>query len=312
MITRRSLFATAAALPVVAALPLRAQAAPVPVVATFSILADLVQRVGGERVAVTALVGPDGDAHSYAPTPADAGRLASARLIVTNGLGFEGWMSRLIRSSGTRATVATATRGIRPLRAEGGHAHGHSHSHAHGHSHGAHDPHAWQDASLVKTYVANVATALAEADPEGKAGFESRAAAYTAELDALHAEIRQAMAAVPRQRRRILTTHDAFRYFARAYEVDFVAVRGVSSDSEPSAREIANIIRQIRQGRISALFMENISDPRAIQRIASETGARIGGRLYSDALSPPDGPAATYLDLMRHNSRQIGASLAQA
>lgn len=308
MLSRRSLLATATALPVVAVLPLRAQAGPVPVVATFSILADIVQRVGGERVAVTALVGPDGDAHSYAPTPADAGRLAAARLIVTNGLGFEGWMSRLIRSSGARAGVVTATRGIQPLRAEGGHSHGH----AHGHSHGAHDPHAWQDASLVKTYVANIASALAEAAPDGKADFARRAAAYTAELDALHAEIRQAMAAIPRERRRILTTHDAFRYFARAYEVDFIAVRGVSSDSEPSAREIANIIRQIRQGRISALFMENMSDPRSIQRIAAETGARIGGRLYSDALSPPDGPAATYLDLMRHNSRQIAAALAQA
>lgn len=304
MLSRRSLLATA--LPVVAVLPLRAQAGPVPVVATFSILADIVRRVGGERVAVTALVGPDGDAHSYAPTPADAGRLAAARLIVTNGLGFEGWMSRLIRSSGTRAGVVTATRGIQPLAAEGGHAHGH------GHAHGAHDPHAWQDASLVKTYVANIASALAEADPEGKADFASQAAAYTAELDALHAEIRQAMAAIPRERRRILTTHDAFRYFARAYGVDFIAVRGVSSDSEPSAREIAALIRQIRQGRITALFMENMSDPRSIERIAAETGARIGGRLYSDALSPPDGPAATYLDLMRHNSRQIAGALAQA
>lgn len=312
MLSRRSLLATATALPVVVVLPLRAQAGPVPVVATFSILADIVRRVGGERVAVTALVGPDGDAHSYAPTPADAGRLASARLIVTNGLGFEGWMSRLIRSSGTRAGVVTATRGIQPLAAEGSHAHGHGHAHRHGHAHGAHDPHAWQDASLVKTYVANIASALAEADPEGKADFASRAAAYTAELDALHAEIRQAMAAIPRERRRILTTHDAFRYFARAYEVDFIAVRGVSSDSEPSAREIAALIRQIRQGRIAALFMENMSDPRSIERIAAETGARIGGRLYSDALSPPDGPAATYLDLMRHNSRQIAGALAQA
>jgi zinc/manganese transport system substrate-binding protein len=306
MLSRRSLLATATALPVVAVLPLRAQAGPVPVVATFSILADIVRRVGGERVAVTALVGPDGDAHSYAPTPADAGRLAAARLIVTNGLGFEGWMSRLIRSSGTRAGVVTATRGIQPLAAEGSHAHGH------GHAHGAHDPHAWQDASLVKTYVANIASALAEADPGGKADFASQAAAYTAELDALHAEIRQAMAAIPRERRRILTTHDAFRYFSRAYGVDFIAVRGVSSDSEPSAREIAALIRQIRQGRITALFMENMSDPRSIERIAAETGARIGGRLYSDALSPPDGPAATYLDLMRHNSRQIAGALAQA
>lgn len=308
MLSRRSLLATATALPVVAVLPLRAQAGPVPVVAAFSILADIVRRVGGERVAVTALVGPDGDAHSYAPTPADAGRLAAARLIVTNGLGFEGWMSRLIRSSGTRAGVVTATRGIQPLAAEGSHAHGHSH----GHAHGAHDPHAWQDASLVKTYVANIASALAEADPEGKADFASQAATYTTELDALHAEIRQAMAAIPRERRRILTTHDAFRYFARAYGVDFIAVRGVSSDSEPSAREIAALIRQIRQGRITALFMENMSDPRSIERIAAETGARIGGRLYSDALSPPDGPAATYLDLMRHNSRQIAGALAQA
>jgi zinc/manganese transport system substrate-binding protein len=287
-----------------------AQQGPMPVVATFSILADIVKAVGGEHVAVSALVGPDGDAHSYAPTPADARALAQAKLIAVNGLGFEGWIARLIRSSGTRAKVVTATDGVTPLKAEGGH--GHSHGHAHGHSHGANDPHAWQNVANVKTYAANIAAALSEADPARRETFAAAAQAYAARLDALDAEVKAAISAIPAEQRRILTTHDAFRYYARAYGVEFIALRGVSSESEPSAREVAAIIRQVRERKVAAVFMENIADPRSIQRIAAETGAKIGGRLYSDALSEAGGPAATYIDLIRHNTRQIVGAISQA
>lgn len=287
-----------------------AQQGPMPVVATFSILADIVKAVGGEHVAVSALVGPDGDAHSYAPTPADARALAQAKLIAVNGLGFEGWIARLIRSSGTRAKVVTATDGVTPLKAEGGH--GHSHGHTHGHSHGANDPHAWQNVANVKTYAANITTALSEADPAPRETFAAAAQAYAARLDALDAEVKAAISAIPAEQRRILTTHDAFRYYSRAYGVEFIALRGVSSESEPSAREVAAIIRQVRERKVAAVFMENIADPRSIQRIAAETGAKIGGRLYSDALSEAGGPAATYIDLIRHNTRQIVGAISPA
>ena len=282
-----------------------AQATPLPVVATFSILGDIVRQVGGDHVAVTNLVGPDGDAHSYAPTPADARALAGAKVVVVNGLGFEGWMSRLVRSSGTKASLVTASTGVTPMKAQGGHAH------SHGHAHEANDPHAWQDVANVRLYVKTIAAGLSQADASRSEAFARNAAAFDATLEALDKEIRSAIGAIPREKRRLLTTHDAFRYFAKAYEVDFLAVRGVSSESEPSAREIAALVRQIRQGKVTALFMENISDPRSIQRIAAETGARIGGKLYSDALSEAGGPATTYVDMMRHNARQIAGALAQ-
>lgn len=286
-----------------------AQATPLPVVATFSILGDIVRQVGGDHVAVTNLVGPDGDAHSYAPTPADARALAGAKVVVVNGLGFEGWMNRLIRSSGTRAAVVTASTGVTAMKAAGGHSHGHAHGH--GHAHEAQDPHAWQDVANVRLYVKAIVAGLSQADASRSEAFARNAAAYDATLEALDKDIRAAIGAIPREKRRLLTTHDAFRYFAKAYEVDFLAVRGVSSESEPSAREIAALVRQIRQGKVTALFMENISDPRSIQRIAAETGARIGGKLYSDALSEAGGPATTYVDMMRHNARQIAGALAQ-
>lgn len=305
MISRRHAVSALLSAPLLAHRAFAQTSAPMPVVATFSILGDIVRQVGGAHVAVTSLVGPDGDAHSYAPTPADARALAASKLVVVNGLGFEGWITRLIRSSGTRATVVTASTGVTPMKAEGGHSHGH------GHSHGANDPHAWQDVANVRLYVKAISAGLSQADPTHAEAFAKNAGAYDATLEALDKEIRAAIGAIPRDRRRLLTAHDAFRYFARAYEVDFLAVRGVSSESEPSAREIASLIRQIRQGKVTALFLENISDPRSIQRIGAETGAKIGGRLYSDALSEAGGPAATYVDLMRHNARQIAGALAQ-
>ncbi|HEX2553555.1 MAG TPA: metal ABC transporter substrate-binding protein [Microvirga sp.] len=301
MPTRRNVITLLSAALAAAAAPARAQGGGrLKAVATFSILADFVRRVGGERVEVTALVGPDGDAHVYAPTPADSRRLAEARLVVANGLGFEGWIARLIRASGTKAPLVEAAKGTKPLKA----------ADAHGHGHGA-DPHAWQNVAHAKVYVAAIRDALIAADPEGRGPYEAQAAAYLAELDALDAEIRAAVAQIPPERRRAITSHEAFAHFEAAYGLDFVAPQGVSTEAEPSAKDVARIIQQIRRERIPAVFVETIADRRVIERIAQETGARIGERLYSDALSGADGPAPTYIAMMRHNMRALGAALAR-
>jgi zinc/manganese transport system substrate-binding protein len=288
----------------VGTLPLAAQAQEkTKVVATFSILADLARNVGGERVEVATLVGPDGDAHVYAPSPADSRRLAEAKLVVANGLKLEGWIGRLIKSSGTKARVIEAAKGVEPIKAEEEKGHGH------GHDHGALDPHAWQSVANVKLYVANIRDGLIAADPAGKADYEANAAAYLEKLDALDRDVKAAVEAIPRDRRRIITSHDAFGYFQKAYGVTFVAPQGVSTEAEASAKDVAKIIRQIRREKIPAVFLENVSDPRLLERIAKESGARIGGRLYSDALSGADGPAGTYIDMMRHNIRALSAAL---
>jgi zinc/manganese transport system substrate-binding protein len=303
MLNRRVLLAAAIATSF-AASPVLAQE-KLPVVATFSILGDFVKNVGGDRIALTTLVGPDGDAHVYSATPADAKNLADAKVVFINGIGFEGWMDRLVKASGTKAPLITATRGIKTQRMAGGDSHGHSH----GHSHSATDPHAWQSVANAKVYVANIRDALIKADPAGKAEYEANAKAYTEKLDALEKEIRTAVNAIPKARRKVITSHDAFAYFRAAYGVDFVAPQGVSTDSEASAQDVARIIRQIRSQKIPAVFLENVSDPRLVKRIADETGARLGGTLYSDALSGPDGPAPTYIDMMRHNLRQFAEAL---
>jgi zinc/manganese transport system substrate-binding protein len=281
------------------------QAARLPVVATFSILGDFVANVGGDRLALTTLVGPDGDGHVYSPTPADARRMTEARVVFVNGLQFEGWIRRLVRSSGTRATVVEATRGIRALKSEDDHK-GHSHG---GHDHGEFDPHAWQSVASAKVYVANIRDALITADADGRDIYTANAASYTAELDKLDAEIRAAIERIPVDRRKIITSHDAFAYFEDAYGLEFISPQGVSTESEASARDVARIIAQIRREKIAAVFLENISDPRLIKRIADETGARIGGTIYSDALSKADGPASTYLKMMRHNIGQFASVL---
>jgi len=272
-------------------------------VATFSILADLVKNVGGDKVDVISLVPPNGDAHVYSPSPADAKKLADAHIVFTNGLGFEGWIARLVKSSATKADIVTATKGIKPLKAAGGHSHGH------GHSHDAGDPHAWQSVANVKIYVGNIRDALVARDPASKATYEANAAAYLGKLDALDKEVRETIARIPADRRRIITTHDAFGYFRSAYGVEFVAPQGVSTDSEASARDVARIIGQIKKQKIPAVFLENVSDPRLLKRIADETGARVGGTLYSDALTDEKGDAPTYIDMMRHNIRTLSAAL---
>jgi zinc/manganese transport system substrate-binding protein len=264
------------------------------VVASFSILADLVRNVGGERVNVTTLVGPDGDAHVYEPAPADAKKIAAAKLVFVNGLGLEGWLPRLAQAAGGNAAVVTATSGITPLKL-GPDA----------------DPHAWQSVAYAKIYVANIRDALVAAAPADAEAFRASAEAYLAKLDALDREVREAVATIPQSRRKVISTHGAFGYFAAAYGIEFIAPLGVSTESEPSARDIAGIITQIRKAKIPAIFLENISDPRLIRRIADETGARVGGTLYSDSLTPEKGDAPTYIDMVKHNIKVLTSALGQ-
>jgi zinc/manganese transport system substrate-binding protein len=270
------------------------------VLATFSILGDFVTSVGGQRVVVTTLVGPNSDAHVYSPAPADAKKVAAAKVVIINGLGFEGWMARLVKASGTKARPVVATKGVRARKQPGG---------GHGHDHGNADPHAWQSVANAKIYVANIRDALIAADPAGKAEYDANAAAYFEKLDALDKEVRAAVAGVPKERRRIITSHDAFGYFQDAYGIAFVAPVGVSTESEASARDVARIITQIKRQKIPAVFLENVTDPRLMQRIASESGAKVGGRLYSDALTDEKGEAPTYIDMMRYNLRQLVPAL---
>ncbi len=305
MLTRRFLIAAVAAAILPSAPASIAQAqdpqAKLPVVATFSILADVVKNVGGDRVSMSSIVGPNGDAHVYSPSPADVKTVAAAKVVFTNGLGFEGWLARLIKSSNTKAPNVVATKGIKPRKLAG------KHAHDHGHADG--DPHAWQSVANVKIYAANIRDGLIAADPAGKATYEANAAAYIAKLDALEREVKEVVSRIPPERRKIITTHDAFGYFKDAYGVEFIAPQGVSTDSEASARDVARIITQVRKQKIPAVFMENISDPRLLTRIANETGAKVGGTLYSDALTDEKGPAPTYIDLIRHNIRTLSAAL---
>jgi zinc/manganese transport system substrate-binding protein len=257
-------------------------------VASFSILADLVKQVGGDHVDVTAVVGPDGDAHVFQPSPQDAKAVADASIVVINGLGLEGWMARLIQSSGTKAPVVVASKGVKPLQGEG-------------EDKGKADPHAWQSIANAKIYVANIRDGLVAVDAADKADFEANAKNYLAKLDQLETEVKAAIASIPPKNRKIITTHDAFGYFGRAYGMTFIAPQGVSTETEPSAKDVAKIIRQIKAQRVPAVFLENISDDRLMQQIARETGAKIGDKLYSDALSKPGAGADTYIEMMHNN-----------
>ena len=344
---------------------------PIPVVATFSILGDMVERIGGDHVAVTTLVGPNGDAHVYQPTPQAARAVSEAEILVVNGLKFEGWLDRLIEASEFDGRRVVATEGIEPIAFDGAHDHGHgdeehahgdghdhehedhahggeaghdhdheehteaghAHDHDHdhedhaeaaghdhdhddhaeaahdGHDHGAFDPHAWQSLDNAVAYVDTITAALAAADPGNAAAFYENRADYVAEIEALDAEIREIVADLPEDRRIVVTSHDAFQYFARDYGLTFLSPQGISTESEASARDVARLIEQMRAEGVSAVFFENIADTRLLERIADETGATIGGTLYPGALSEPDGPAPTYLDMMRHNATTLADAL---
>lgn len=313
-----------------------AQAAePLKVVASFSILGDIVREVGGADISLTTLVGPDGDAHGYEPTPGDAKKLADARVLVVNGLDFETWLPKLTRASGFAGETVTASKGVAPRKFAaqgGGHAHGAEHEHGKGHDHsddhdhddhdhdghdhkpghhhhGDADPHAWQSLANGVIYARNVADGLAAADPAHAQAYRQRADAYIAKLQALDATVRKTFEAIGADRRKVVTSHDAFGYFGDAYGVTFIPAMGVSTDAEPSAREVAAIIEQVRRDKVPAVFVENISSPKLVQQIARETGAKVGGTLYSDALSKPGQPGATYLEMFEWNARQLAAAL---
>jgi len=298
MITRRVALVVLAA---VFAAPAAAQE-KLKVLASFSILGDLVKNVGGDRVEVGTVVGANGNAHVYAPSPADSRRIVAARLVVVNGLGFEGWLDRLVKASDTKAPVVVASAGVKLLQRAG--------ERDHDHDHGRTDPHAWQSVANVKIYVANIRDALSKVDPAGQGAYAANAAAYLAKLDALDQEVKDTVAKIPPDRRRVITSHNAFGYFQSAYGIAFIAPLGMSTEAEPSAKDLAAIIALIRREKISAVFLENVTDERLIRQVASETRAKIGGTLYSDALTEPNGPAPTYIDLIRHNVRQLAAALA--
>ncbi len=270
-------------------------APPLRVVATFSILADMVREVGGPAVEVSALVGPNADAHVFEPTPSDVRRMARADLVVANGLRFEGWIERLIAASGYRGQVVVASAGITPLRLDGGA-----------------DPHAWQNLANGQRYAETIRAALVAAAPTRAAEINERAAAYQQRLIALEQDTGSRIAALPESRRRVITSHDAFGYFAAAYGVRFIAPRGWTTGSEPSAEAVARIVRQARETKASALLVENISDPRLIERIAREAGLKVGGALYSDALSAPGTAADTYIHLFEHNVRTLVEAMTPA
>ncbi len=266
------------------------------VVASFSILGDFVREIGGEKVDLRVLVGPNGDVHAFQPSPANAQALKQAKLIVVNGLGLEGFIPRLIASSGSKAPVVVASQGVKTIEGEEDGKKGV-------------DPHAWQSIANAKIYAANIRDGLVAADPADAEFFKARAEKFLARLDATEQRVRAGVAEIPEKNRRIVTTHDAFGYFAAAYGFEFLAPQGISTDAEPSAKDIVKLIQQIKREKIPAVFLENISDPRLMKRIGEESGAKIGGDLFSDALSANDGPAPTYIDMMNHNMDELKKAL---
>jgi zinc/manganese transport system substrate-binding protein len=269
-----------------------------PVVASFSILGDLVKIVGGDRVRVTTLVGPDEDAHVFEPKPSDAKAIAQSKLLVVNGLGFEPWATKLARAAAYKGLNVAASQGLK----------GRTMVDEHGHAEG--DPHAWQNPLNVVLYVRNIAAALAQADPQGATLFKARADAYVQELRELDAWAQTQFAAIPLAKRKVITSHDAFGYFAAQYQITFLAPQGVSTEAEPSAKGVAKLIRQIQREKVRAVFVENMGNPKLIAQLSQDAGVTLGATLYADALSGPDQPGATYLEMVRHNVRTLAAGMA--
>jgi zinc/manganese transport system substrate-binding protein len=293
---RRFLLASATAL---ALLGGQAQAADkLPVTASFSILGDLVRVVGGDRVAVTTLVGPDQDAHAFEPKPGDVKTILASKLVVSNGLGFEPWAHKLAQSAGYQGPVLLASKGIktRTMQEDG---------------HTETDPHAWQNPENVVVYARNIAAALGKADAAGSSTYQANAEAYVKELHMLDAWAKEQFAAIPPAKRKVITSHDAFGYFAAHYGVTFLAPQGVSTEAEPSAKQVAQLIRQIKREKIRAVFVENMGNPQLIAQLSKDAGATLGASLYADALSAADQPGATYLQMMRHNVRELVAGMAK-
>ena len=276
-------------------------AEPLPVVASFSILGDLVQVVGGDRVKVTTLAGPDADAHEFAPSPAHAKAVLNTRLFVVNGLNFEPWAQKLAKSAGYKGETLVASKGVKPrqMAAEAGHDHGHAET----------DPHAWQNPLNVVQYVNNIAAALAKVDPSGTTTYEANAEAYAKQLKDFDAQAKTQLNAIAPPKRKVITSHDAFGYLAARYGITMLAPEGVNTDSEPSAKHVAQLIRQIKREKIKAVFVENMSNPKLIAQLSKDAGVSVGATLYSDALSETSGPASTYMKMMNHNLTQLVAGM---
>lgn len=269
-----------------------------PVVASFSIIADMTREIGGERVDVITLVGPNQDAHVFQPKPADVKRIGAAKVFVVNGLGYEGWMGRLTRAANFKGQVITAADGVSPLALPAG-----------AHGHGGSDPHAWHDPKRVQTYIRNIEAGLSKADPAGQKIYQQRAAAYSAKVKAMDDWAQAQFSAISPAQRKVLSSHDAFAYLGARYQIRFMAPQGVSTDAEASAKSVARLVRQVRQDKVRAVFVENMASQRLMEQLSHEAGVKIGGKLYSDALSPAGGSADSYLALFRHNVSAISAAL---
>ena len=280
-------------------------AEPLPVLTSFSILADITQQVGGERVTVSSLVGPNQDAHVYQPSPQDVKKLLASRVFVVNGLGFEGWIQRLTQSSQYRGQTVVASEKIKPLAVKT--SHGHDHGHRHDHGKGV-DPHAWHNPQHVIQYGHTIAQALAKADPAGASYYQQRAQQFEQQLRQLDQSIEQQFATIPVAQRKVITSHDAFSYLGQRYQIRFIAPQGMSTESEASAASVAKLVKQIRQEKVKALFVENMADQRLLQQISQETNVKVGGKLYSDALSA-GAPAGSYIELMQYNAKNLASAL---
>ncbi|TIO76800.1 MAG: metal ABC transporter substrate-binding protein [Mesorhizobium sp.] len=281
-------------------------AAPLKVVASFTVIADFAKNVGGDRVDITTIVGPDGDAHVYEPSPADAVAMAKADVVLVNGLHFEGFLQRLVDASATKAAIVTLTKGVMPIDFKPEFADADA---AEGAGKTVTDPHAFQSIANARIYVKNIADAFCAADSAGCDSYKANAAAYTTKLDSLEGDVRAAIQSIPEAKRVVITSHDAFGYFEHEYGLTFLAPQGISTDSEPSAADVAKLVEQVKQDKAAAIFIENITNPRLVEQIAGETGIKVGGTLYSDALSGSDGPASTYIDMMRNNITQIKGAI---
>jgi zinc/manganese transport system substrate-binding protein len=270
--------------------------APLSVTASFSILADMVRQIAGGLASVRSLVPVDGDAHTFEPRPSDLQAVANARLLIENGLGFEGWMTRLRQTADYSGLTVVAGTGVKPRKmTEDGAV--------------VLDPHAWQDPRNGEIYATNIVEGLDVADPAHASIFRAGGQTYIDAIRETDAWIAHALAGIPSARRKIITTHDAFGYFGDRYSVEFRAAEGISTDAEPSAKAIAALITQIRREKIRAVFIENMTSPRIATMLARETGAVLGGTVYSDALSAPGGPADTYLRMFRHNVTLFAAAM---
>jgi zinc/manganese transport system substrate-binding protein len=275
-------------------------AEPLPVTVSFSILGDLVRVVGASRIVVTTLVGPEQDAHGFEPRPADAKALLASKLLVVNGLGFEPWAARLVKSAGYKGETVVATSGVKARQTPKAN---------HGHAHAEADPHAWQNPDNVALYVRNIATGLSKVDPAGASSYQANADAYVKELQALDAWAKAQFATLPQAKRKAITSHDAFGYLASHYGLTFLAPQGVNTDTEPSARQVGQLIRQIQREKIRAVFVENMANPKLLAQLSQDAGVTPGASLYADALSSADKPGATYLQMMRHNVTELVAGM---